>query len=418
MSSAESHDPASDQRLWTPRFLANNLLLFLILVNMAVFFRLVSFLDGLGFDHDRAGLIVGSFAFIGLILRPLVGPLVKLGNIRRYLYWSTLATVGSLLVYPLAEGYAGWLLVRLVHGAAYIILATAGMAALVDAIPVGRSAQAFGLVGVMTLLPYAVMPPLLDPLERLAGGYTQLLAFTGLAMLGVLPLLNLASPSREGVEQCRAARLSWADLRENFHLPGIARSLLLSLLAYSAFAAMFYFVEPAARERGLPNVGLFFTVTTAAEIATRLLLGRTLDRMPKGLSLGLSLALVAACFVMLALVSTQWGLLVLGAGFGLGWGVAMPLFNAVLFDRSPPRLRALNANLGMEMFSGGFFLGPGLAGFLAENLGFGILFLACAGLCLAAGGLALGLRTPAKAGRDPNHGDSSANREETADHER
>jgi len=159
---------------------------------------------------------------------------------------------------------------------------------------------------------------------------------------------------------------------------------------------LFYFIEPAARERGLAEVvGLFFGVNTAAEIATRLFLGRSLDRMPKGLTLAISLALVAACFVMLARVSGQWGLLALGVGFGLGWGVAMPLFNAVLFDLSPPRLRAFNANLGMEMFTGGFFLGPGLAGLLTQHWGFAALFLACAGSCLAAGGLALGLRPAA-----------------------
>ncbi|MFZ5587100.1 MAG: MFS transporter [Thermodesulfobacteriota bacterium] len=390
------HSPDHAERLWTPHFLALNLIYFLALANMAVFFHFVRFLDGLGFDHDQAGLIVGSFAFIGLILRPLVSPLMGPGNARRYLFWSTLATVASLLAYPLVQGFAGWLLLRLVHGAAYITMATAATAALVGVIPPARSAQAFGVFGVVTLLPYAVIPPFLEPLERLAGGYTQLLAVTGLAMLGILPLLVLLAPPGGAARQSQPGRLGWAELRQNFRLPGIALCLSLSLAAYCAFAALFYFIEPAARDRGLSGVvGLFFAVNTAAEIATRLFLGRFLDRVRKGLALGLSLALVAVCFVLLAMVSGQWELLALGVGFGLGWGVAMPLFNSVLFDLSPPRLRAVNANLGMEMFSGGFFLGPGLAGFLTQHWGFAPLFLACAGSCLAAGGLALGLRPAA-----------------------
>jgi MFS family permease len=70
--------------------------------------------------------------------------------------------------------------------------------------------------------------------------------------------------------------------------------------------------------------------------------------------------------------------------FGLGWGVALPLLNGLLFDYSDPRLRALNVNLGLEMFQGGFFLGPLLGGLLLASWNYPALYEACGGLILIA----------------------------------
>ena len=63
-----------------------------------------------------------------------------------------------------------------------------------------------------------------------------------------------------------------------------------------------------------------------------------------------------------------FGFFALGGLLGLGWGVVMPVLNALLFDRSRPKLRAFNTNLGLQMFQGGFFVGP-LAGAVALHRG-------------------------------------------------
>ena len=67
--------------------------------------------------------------------------------------------------------------VRLLHGAVHTILAVAVLSLMVGFIPRERSGQAFGLIFVVVLLPYAVVPPILEPLTRELGGFGHVLEF-------------------------------------------------------------------------------------------------------------------------------------------------------------------------------------------------------------------------------------------------
>jgi predicted MFS family arabinose efflux permease len=86
---------------------------------------------------------------------------------------------------------------------------------------------------------------------------------------------------------------------------------------------------------------------------------------------------LAVAYALLALVRETIPFFSIGLLLGLGWGIAMPVFNGLIFDVSPPRLRAFNTNLGLQMFQAGFFLGPFLGAPVAANLGFPALFLVC-----------------------------------------
>jgi MFS family permease len=68
----------------------------------------------------------------------------------------------------------------------------------------------------------------------------------------------------------------------------------------------------------------------------------------------------------------------LGLFLGLGWGVAMPVMNAPLFDISPPQLKGFNTNLGVQMFQAGFFIGPLMGGLILTSSDFSVVFYVCA----------------------------------------
>ena len=147
---------------------------------------------------------------------------------------------------------------------------------------------------------------------------------------------------------------------------------------------MFYYLNAYALGLGVANAGWFFTLSTLTEIAARLVSGPLLDRWPKPRLLTWSLALLVASYVMLAAHPGQALFQGLGLAFGLAWGLAMPIMNAHLFDLSPPQLRPLATNLGMMMFQAGFVVGPLAGGMVLKTTGYEVLYLACAGACLAA----------------------------------
>lgn len=396
MSGAAPHDPGI-RRLYTPQFVAQIAIQFLLFCNMAVFFHFFAFLTGAGLDKDQAGLLVGAFALVGLVVRPLLSPLIGVDRAWGWLFWGAVANALALGAYNLPAGFNAWLGVRLLHGLAYGVLAIAATAAMVACIPPDRSGEAFGVMGIVTLLPYAVVPPLVEPLERLVGGYLNLLNLTGLATLGILPLAWLGRPPRAAVAEAKGgSRIKLDQLKENLRDRGVVGCLLLSLGVYSAFACLFYLAEPAFLEQGLKRAGWFFTATYCAEMLVRLVAAKRLDRHDKRRMLAGAAAWLALCFALTSLVSRDWQAVAVGFAFGLGWGVAFPLLNALLFELSPPHLRALNLNLGMFMFQGGFFLGPWLGGLLLAGFGGGVLFLASAGICLVAGLTALNLNRQEK----------------------
>ncbi len=382
-ASAPDHTTPS-LRLWNRGFVALVVAMFLIFCNMAVFFEFYDYLKYLKLPPASLGIIIGVFALVALFARPFLSMVLNPTNARLWIIVGTVGVVVSLLFYGSFTSYWGLVTIRVVHGLFYVLLATASMAALVACIPPDKSGQAFGLLAVVTILPYAVVPPLAENMHAGLADYPDLLAQTGLAMLLIVPLVFLVPRGGDGSSAPKKeGRLKWAEVAANLKDRRVSVLLGVSLLMFTAFTSVFYFINSYAEQSGVRDAGWFFTSATATEIAVRLFLGRLFDRLPKHKLLSGALALLAGAYLVLpAAVGGLPGLLVLAVFFGLGWGMAMPLFNALLFDLSPPRLKALNANLGLQMFQGGFFLGPFLGAWLIQGVGYRGLFFACGGVCL------------------------------------
>jgi len=384
LSTSQSREQPVPQSLWNRGFVAATAILFVIFCNMAVFFQFYEYLHRLAVSPRWAGFIIGVFALVALVIRPFISPWLTPFNARRWLDLGTLGVVASLLLYNLALTPWSLMVVRVLHGTAYVVMATAGMAALVAMIPPERSGQAFGIMAVVTLLPYAMLPPLVVAASSHLGSFLRVLNLTALMMLLILPLARLMPLPRADDGSRPPERLRWHDIKEDLSDRRILGLLLASLLVFTAFTPVFYFIKTYAAKLGIANAGWFFTLSTGTEIAVRVVGGRYFDRGSKTRLLGGSLLVLAVSYLGLSLVSGHALFFTLAVGLGLGWGVALPMLNSLMFDLSQPRFRALNANLGLEMFQGGFFLGPSLGAWVLACWSYEALFAACAAACLAA----------------------------------
>jgi len=366
------------ERLFTREFLALNGVAFLTFCNMAVFFQFYLYLHTLPIASEWYGFLIALFSVTGLILRPLVSPFLHSGNARKWMLASAAGVIVSLLGYNLATDFWNMFLVRAVHGITYVILGAALNARLVSLIPPSKSGQAFGLITVITLLPFAVIPPVLDMATYRLGGFVTVLNLAAALMFLVFPL-SLAVKTSAGKERDLAGqRPGIGDLVKNLKDRRISMLLLLMLLLYSSYTPVFFFLEGYAKKTGIPNPGLFFTLSTVSEIGVRLLAGPLFDRMNKVFLAVGSLAAIGLGYLALAHLSGPIMFYCLGIFLGLGWGVVMPVLNALMFDVSPPHLRGLNTNLGVQMFQGGFFLGPLIGGLILTCGDFSALYYFCA----------------------------------------
>jgi len=371
------------EKLITWEFLALNAIMFLTYCNIAVFFQFYNYLGTLPIAQQSFGLLIALFSVTVLIIRPIISPLLHPGNARRWIAISCALVIASLLLYNVAHDFQTMAAVRLIHGAAYVILATAVLAKLVGCIPRDRSGQAFGLISVITLLPYAVIPPLLEPLNRWAGGFDQVLNLSALLMIPAFPMLYLVRGQASYAETARNGRIGLGRLTRNLKDRRVAFLLLLSLVVWTTFTPVFYFLKEYGSKIGATNPGWFFTLSTFTEMAVRLFAGRTFDRFDKSRSLAYSLAWLGLGYIVLAHVSDLTVFYAMGLFLGIGWGVAMPLLSGLMFDISEPEFRALNSNLAMEMFQAGFFFGPLLGGVILIHGGYQMLFYACGGILAA-----------------------------------
>ena len=391
--------PKDAPRLWTRPFTLLMLASLLVYANISIFFKYYNYLEQLPIDPHCYGLLMGVFSGVSLSLRPLISPWFNETNARRFMLLGSVLIIGALCAYSFAAGFWSMLAVRCLHGLGFVVMGSALMALLVPHIPLDRSAQAFGIMSVVVLLPNTMVPPLWPYLDRVFSGFTDvLLAFAGLTVM-VFPVVCLMGPAgRAGDTAKVSVRLTWPEIKTNLRTGRILTLLGAMLALYSGESLVFFFLAGYAKHSSLGSVGFFFTVSTLSQIGVRLVAGKRFDRMDKTRLLTATLVVLAVCYGVLGHVTCRWWLMGLGVLLGLGWGICMPVFNSLMFDVSETRFRAYNANLGLQMLQGGYFIGPLIGSVIVEQMGFTLLFYFAGLLSMGGAGLCLNLLHSAKSG--------------------
>ncbi len=383
------HAKSRPERLFTYDFIVLTLAAAFGFCNIAVFYGFGSYLERLGMDPAWWGPLLAAEPLAAFCLRPFLCVLVTPRNALALARWSLVGMGLALCGYPFARSVEVLLVVRLCHGVAFVCLVSAVTVLLAQVIPRTLAGRAFGYFSLSALVPYAVMPLLAEGLLPRLGGEDRVYACCAVFVLPALALLGplgrrLGRRAMTGLAE--TGRPTWAQVRQTLASPPVRLLLLANLFLFSSTTLIFFFIKPFAVRLGLADPGLFFTVSTAASIATRLLAGPAYDKLPRETPLLAALLGLAVCIAGFAATTGQGRLLMLAAGYGLCLGVAMPLANAVMFGLSPPAMRGTNLNLMLFMMDTAYVFGP-LAGgvMLAAEAGYPALFYTAAGCALTAG---------------------------------
>lgn len=374
-----------NEKLFTREFIALNALIFLAYCNLAIMFHLESYLKSLPIDPKWIGLLISVFSLSGLVIRPLISPFLHPGNIRRWIFFSAVADIFALVCYSVAHTFLPLLIVRLIHGAAYVCLSSAKMAAVVSFIPSHRSGQAFSITSASMLLPYAIIPAIFSTLTRWFGGFENVLICIGFLMILIFPLLlivgSIRSPLKLQIPQTR--HITYKEFFRNLRNPKVIVPLIFILILFFSLSAVFCYIYSFGKKIGIQNPGFFFTFAILTMICIRFIAGPLFDKMRNSYILAISFAGLVIAFLGLPQVKDSFYFFLIAFICGLCWGAAHPILHTILFKISPPRLQGLNQNLGTEMVDSGFFLGPLLGGLAITALGdYSHLFYLCAGVTL------------------------------------
>jgi MFS family permease len=371
-------------------FIALSGILLVISAVMAVFFQLQGYLLSLGISPRWTGFIMGVDSLAALGIQPLLAPFLDFGNARRWLVAGILVLALSLALYGQAGGMLSLVLVRILQGAGFICIVSALMALVVRYIPPHATGQAFGLLSLVRLVPYALVPPAVNHLLASSVTFTDVLLFCApvvVASLGLLTFGGAKAPVSGEAER----RAGLHGLRSSLTDRTMVGLLIMHLLVFTGYTVVFFYLAGYGKYARAGNPGFFFTTATVAMIAVRAGASMFFDKAPKGILSALCLVLLAVAYGLLGFARGPAAFFCLALMFGIGWGVVMPLLGAMVFEASEPRLRGMNLNLGMAMMQGAFFLGPWLGGILLSIGGYAVLFGVCGIFSLMSLGLVPGL---------------------------
>jgi len=318
------------------------------------------------------GVVIGSYAITGLLLRPFAGRLAdRRGRRSTVLLGSAIVAVAGFL-YLLPFGVPGLIAARLLLGAGEGAVFTAGSAWIVDIAPPQRRGRVIGLYGLAVWAGLSV-GPLLGELLLSASGYTAVWLFAGAApLLGALIALRLPEPFHPARHAEQHPLIAREALR-----PGIA--LALASLGYATVAS---FVVLHLDARGIGHGATVFGAFATMVVLTRLIGGDLPDRVGPARIATAAAAVEAVGLTTMGLAQSFTvaiaGALAMGAAFSLLY----PSLSLIVVGRVPETRRGAALGTFTAFFDAGIGFGAPLAGLTAALVSYEGAFLFSAAIAL------------------------------------
>ncbi len=321
------------------------------------------------------GVVIGSYAITGLLLRPFAGRLADhRGRKPTVLLGSALVAVGGFM-YLLPLGVGGLIAARLVLGAGEGTVFTAGSAWIVDLAPVERRGRVIGLYGLAVWSGLSV-GPLIGELLLHASGYTLVWVFAGVApLIGAVIATRLPDPfhpvpaAEEGEHH--------ALIEREAVRPGAA--LALGSIGYATVAA---FVVLHLEARGVGHGATVFGAFATMVVLTRLIGGDLPDRIGP-VRVAIAAALVEAVGLITIAVAHSLPVALVGAlAMGAAFSLLYPSLSLIVVNRVSDRRRGAALGTFTAFFDAGVGFGAPLAGAAAALTSYEGAFLLSAGIAL------------------------------------
>jgi MFS family permease len=340
-----------------------------------------------GGSEFRAGLVTGMLAFTALLLRPFVGWLADAWRRRPMVLIGTGCYTIANLMYAVFGSLPLLLFSRVLHGFGLSNYSTASSAFLADISPPHRRAEAMGYYSVAMDIGLLGGPALAFFLVQYTGLHHIFFLTAGLACIAFI----ISIP----VKEHRPARVGpapgWKLKTGIVSKPALPAAFLAFCLGMGV-GPIVAFIAIFARQRGVDNPGLFFTVQAIALMVSRTFSGRISDRHGRGFVILPGLVSIAIGLALLPFAHSLFQLMLSAAFIGLGFGSSQPATMALTVDFVSPDERGMAVSTYFLGFDSGISTGSFVLGAIATRFGFNAAWILAAG-CVLLGSFGL-LRKP------------------------
>lgn len=371
-----TRSPHHAATIWTRNFilfcLANLLNSTGFYSSMPVFPLLLE--DTFGLSGIVLGIVVSTYTVSAILTRPPTGyALDRLGR-RPVLYGGAAFFCCMYFFYPHASSTMGIALVRFSHGALWGVAMSAINTAVVDILPASRRGEGIGYFG-LTMIFGMALGPAIGTFVQQEYGFTMLFYLAGaITCAGFLCLLLIGFPPIPK----RKKPISLNVLFEKTSLP-VSLTIFFMTIPYGTimnFTATFARTIPEAK---VPQFFLSLAIGTAI---ARITAGRIFDISGPARIMNVSFIFLATALCFLALHATPLTFPLAGFVYGLGFGISVPICQAMINALVPAQRRgAANATF-MTSFDAGIFFGLLVSSTLQAHFGWSGAYLTLAGSVL------------------------------------
>lgn len=355
-------------KLWTGSFIRICLVNFFIFVNFhALLPTFPFFVTHLGGDAVTIGLATALFSIASIVSRPFVGWLI---DTRGRCTILVLGLIGMALIpmgYFVSAGIALAVVLRTAHGVFHAASSNASSTWVTDIIPRSRMGEGLGMYGLSMAISTAVAPALGLAVMN-AWGFQPLFAITALVALAAL-LIGIGIRSRNYTMSDAPLRIN--ELFEPMSLPAAVTQFFFMM----AYGVIEVYVAIYAASCHLPGGGIYFIFIALATVATRILLGRAIDKYGEARLVYSGNLAIMAGILLLVFAHNVPCYLLSAILLGYSFGAIQPSLQTMAMHAVAPERRGAASSTFFVAFDFGIALGGFLAGVLVKYLDYDIMFL-------------------------------------------
>jgi MFS family permease len=332
------------------------------------------YLSRLGLKEAEIGVLIGSFFFSSLVLRPFVGRALLKIQEKSFMIAGTLLFALTSVAYLLAPPFWPLLIVRMFQGIGFALFQTASITLIVNISSEAHRGRSLSFFYLAMNLSGALGPSLG---MFLINHFSFIILF--LVCLG-LSLCSLFITHKLGMKQIAPLQDPLIENGSLFSRNALSPSIV-SFFSLFTWGALVAFFPLYAINHGVANPGLFFTTIAIMLILGRGLGGKMIDLYSKEKIILPCLITYIISMVILAVSKTLPMFILVGVIWGIGHAFLLPSLVVYILDRvgsSPgPTMGTFTAitDLGMS-------LGPVMMGIIIHEASYPIMFL-----CLALTGV-------------------------------
>jgi predicted MFS family arabinose efflux permease len=358
-------------KIWSKDFF---ILFFVNIVSMMGFQMLnpnmAEYAAYLGAGTGMLGTVTAMFAFAALAARPFSGKAADQLDNKKLIIVSLAGITLSLFLYSFATSFTLMLAIRFIHGLFFGLNSTLVMTMASRTLPEHKMGSGMGIFSLGMVVSMTVAPTFGI---YIAGelGYNWLFYIAG-SIAAISVILVLFVNPQKPVKKDDGKKV---PLWMTFFAPEAISPSLIGLLNSSAFGAVQTFLLLHAKERGVADIALYFTVNAISLMIFRPLISKYMDKIPTSYIIYPCSLFMVASMVLISVAHSLWVFLLAAVLFGIGNGGSQPALQTLCLKCVGFERRGASSGtyyIGLDI---GNIIGPILAGVIAASFGYGGAFM-------------------------------------------